>query len=60
MNRLVEELPALLPDWLTRQRWFAAKGRPVQALSVAAVTPLVADSDALLDNVLGRVERGEG
>ncbi len=55
MNRLVEELPALLPEWLTRQRWFAAKGRPVRSLSVAAVTPLITDGDPLLDHVLLRV-----
>ena len=29
MNRLVEELPTLLPEWLPHQRWFGAKGRPV-------------------------------
>ena len=56
MNRLVEELPGLLPDWLTRQRWFAAKGRPVRSLTVAAVTPLMTDGDPLLDHVLARVE----
>jgi maltokinase len=60
VNRLVEELPALLPDWLTRQRWFAAKGRPVRSLSVAAVTPLRADGDPLLDHVLLRVGFDEG
>jgi maltokinase len=60
VNRLVEELPALLPDWLTRQRWFAAKGRPVRSLAVAAVTPLIADGDPLLDHVLLRVGFDEG
>jgi maltokinase len=55
VNRLVEELPALLPEWLTRQRWFAAKGRPVRSIAVAAVTPLIADGDPLLDHVLLRV-----
>ncbi|MDT7576937.1 MAG: maltokinase [Pseudonocardiales bacterium] len=60
MNRLVEELPALLPDWLTRQRWFAAKGRPVRSLAVAAVTPLIADGDPLLDHVLLRVGFDDG
>ena len=58
MNRLVEELPALLPEWLTRQRWFAAKGRPVRAVTVAAVTPLITDGDPLLDHVLLRVSFG--
>jgi maltokinase len=60
VNRLVEELPALLPDWLTRQRWFAAKGRPVRSLAVAAVTPLITDGDPLLDHVLLRVGFDEG
>jgi maltokinase len=60
VNRLVEELPALLPDWLTRQRWFAAKGRPVRSLAVAAVTPLIADGDPLLDHVLLRVGFDDG
>jgi maltokinase len=60
VNRLVEELPALLPEWLTRQRWFAAKGRPVRSLAVAAVTPLIADGDPLLDHVLLRVGFDEG
>jgi maltokinase len=60
VNLLVEELPALLPDWLTRQRWFAAKGRPVRSLAVAAVTPLITDGDPLLDHVLLRVGFDEG
>jgi maltokinase len=60
VNRLVEELPALLPEWLIRQRWFAAKGRSVHSLAVAAVTPLIADGDPLLDHVLLRVSFGSG
>jgi maltokinase len=60
VNRLVEELPALLPEWLPRQRWFAAKGRPVRSLAVAAVTPLIADGDPLLDHVLLRVGFDDG
>ncbi|HEY0816095.1 MAG TPA: aminoglycoside phosphotransferase, partial [Pseudonocardia sp.] len=60
MNLLVEELPALLPEWLTRQRWFAAKGRPVRSLAVAACTPLIADGDPLLDHVLLRVGFDDG
>jgi maltokinase len=55
VNRLVEELPTLLPEWLIRQRWFAAKGRPVRSIAVAAVTPLITDGDPLLDHVLLRV-----
>lgn len=49
---LAEELPQLLPEWLPRQRWFAAKGRPIRSVAVAADTPLLADGDPLLDLVL--------
>jgi maltokinase len=52
---LVAELPDLLADWLPQQRWFAAKGRPVQSLTVASCVPLLADSDPLVDHVLIRV-----
>ncbi len=55
MNRLVEELPTLLPEWLPHQRWFGAKGRPVRSVAVAAVTPLITEGDPLLDHVLLRV-----
>jgi maltokinase len=55
VNRLVEELPTLLPEWLTHQRWFGAKGRPVRSVAVAAVTPLITEGDPLLDHVLLRV-----
>ena len=60
MNRLVEELPALLPEWLTHQRWFGAKGRPVRSVAVAAVTPLITEGDPLLDHVLLRVSFDDG
>jgi maltokinase len=49
---LAEELPRLLPEWLAQQRWFAAKGRPVRSVSVAAETPLLTDGEPLLDLVL--------
>ena len=29
---LDEELPELLPEWLPKQRWFAAKGRTVRSV----------------------------
>ena len=32
------ELPALLSQWLPQQRWFAAKGRSVGSVTVAAVS----------------------
>ena len=42
------ELPALLPEWLPQQRWFAAKGRSVASVAVAAHTPLLTGGDPLL------------
>jgi maltokinase len=49
---LAEELPTLLPQWLPQQRWFAAKGRPVREVAVAAVTSLLTEGEPLLDLVL--------
>lgn len=46
---LAEDLPTLLPDWLPRQRWFAAKGRPVGSTAVASDTPLITEGDLLLN-----------
>ena len=54
------ELPALLPEWLPQQRWFAARGRSVASVEVAAHTPLVTDGDPLLDLVLLAVEFADG
>ncbi|HYH33387.1 MAG TPA: aminoglycoside phosphotransferase [Pseudonocardia sp.] len=49
---LDEELPALLPKWLPKQRWFAAKGRQVRSVSLAAATPLCTEGEPLLDHLL--------
>jgi maltokinase len=49
---LDEELPDLLPDWLPKQRWFAAKGRQIRSVAIASSTPLCTDGDPLLDHVL--------
>jgi maltokinase len=49
---LDEELPALLPAWLPKQRWFGAKGRPVRSVAVVSTTPLLTDGEPLLDLVL--------
>ena len=57
---LDEELPALLPEWLPRQRWFGAKGRPVRSVAVVSGTPLVTDGEALLDQVLVAVGFQDG
>jgi maltokinase len=54
--RLDEELPELLPEWLPKQRWFAAKGRQVRSVAIAAATPLRTDGEPLLDHVLLAVD----
>ncbi|MGH3615563.1 MAG: maltokinase N-terminal cap-like domain-containing protein [Pseudonocardia sp.] len=51
-----EFLHRQLPDWLARQRWFAAKGRPVRSVTVAVDTPLITDGEPLLDLMLFTVE----
>jgi maltokinase len=53
---LDEELPQLLPAWLPKQRWFAAKGRRVRSVATASVTPLRTDGEPLLDHVLLAVD----
>jgi maltokinase len=57
---IVDELPELLPDYLVRQRWFAAKGRPLEAVAVAAHTPLIGEGEPLLDLLLLAVEFADG
>jgi maltokinase len=57
---IVDELPELLPDFLARQRWFAAKGRPLEAVAVAAHTPLVGEGEPLIDLLLIAVEFADG
>lgn len=52
MSALTEGLPALLPEWLTQQRWFGAKGRPVRSVAVASSTPLITEGAPLLDLLL--------
>lgn len=53
---LDEELPQLLPEWLPKQRWFAAKGRQVRSVAIASATPLRTDGEPLLDHVLLAVD----
>ncbi|MET0190756.1 MAG: phosphotransferase, partial [Pseudonocardia sediminis] len=47
-----EQLADLLPGWLPRQRWFAAKGRSVRSTEVVARTPLLAAADLSVEHVL--------
>ncbi|MDQ4117178.1 MAG: phosphotransferase [Actinomycetota bacterium] len=42
-----DPLAGLLPGWLPTQRWFAAKGRTIRSVEVAARTPLNDDGPAL-------------
>ncbi len=53
-------LEELLVGWLPEQRWFAAKGRPVRAVEVAARTPLMAGAEPLLDHLLLAVHFADG
>ncbi|HLU56579.1 MAG TPA: aminoglycoside phosphotransferase [Pseudonocardia sp.] len=53
---LDEELPELLREWLPKQRWFAAKARPVRSVAIASSTPLVTDGEPLVDHLLLTVE----
>ncbi|GAA4674522.1 phosphotransferase [Pseudonocardia yuanmonensis] len=55
MTALAEELPTHLPDYLARQRWFPAKGRPVENVAVAGATGLIDEGELLLDLCLVRV-----
>jgi maltokinase len=53
---LGEELPELLREWLPKQRWFAAKGRQIRSVAIAADTPLRPEGEPLLDHVLLAVD----
>lgn len=54
-----EELTPHLPEWLGRQRWFGAKGRPVAAIGVTARTSLT-DTEPLLDLLVLAVSFTDG
>ncbi|MDN5748468.1 MAG: aminoglycoside phosphotransferase [Pseudonocardia sp.] len=53
-------LPTLLADWLPQQRWFAAKGRPLRSVEIAARTPLLEVGEPLLDHLLLAVSFDDG
>src|SRR5437764_6962994 len=48
----------LLPDWLPRQRWFGAKGRPIEGVRVLAERELIS-GDPAMRHVLAEVDLGE-
>ena len=54
------ELATQLPEWLARQRWFAAKGRPVRSVGVASSAALLTAGEPLLDQVMVAVEFDDG
>jgi maltokinase len=56
----VNELPDLLSEWLPQQRWFAAKGRPVRSVEIAARTPLLTDGEPHVDHLLLAVAFDDG
>jgi maltokinase len=55
----VEELTPHLPEWLGRQRWFSAKGRPIRSVEVAARTSLT-DAEPVLDLLVLAVSFADG
>jgi maltokinase len=57
---LAEQLPGLMVEWLPQQRWFAAKGRAIDSVSIAERTPLITEGDPLLDHVLLAVAFADG
>jgi maltokinase len=54
-----EELTPHLPEWLARQRWFGAKGRPVDRVEVVTRTTLT-DVEPLLDLLVLAVSFTDG
>ena len=55
----VAELAPHLPEWLARQRWFGAKGRPIRAVEVTSRTSLT-DAEPLLDLLVLAVSFTDG
>ncbi len=54
-----DALVGLLPGWLPTQRWFAAKGRTIRSVEVAARTPLH-DGEPSLEHVLVDIAFSDG
>jgi maltokinase len=59
LSTLSEELGSHLPEWLARQRWFGAKGRPVDTVAVTERTTLT-DTEPLLDLLVLEVSFTDG
>ena len=53
------DLVVQLPEWLQRQRWFGAKGRPIGAVEVASRTSLT-DAEPVLDLLVLAVRFADG
>ncbi|MGE3288839.1 MAG: aminoglycoside phosphotransferase [Pseudonocardia sp.] len=60
MTGLAAGLATHLPAFLTRQRWFPAKGRPVRSVAVGTQIPLLDDGEPLVDLVLVDVAFDDG
>ncbi len=63
MATFVDELTPHLPQWLGRQRWFGAKGRPIAGVEVAASTSLIdpaGGTEPLLDLLVVAVSFTDG
>lgn len=54
----VDDVVALLPEWLPTQRWFAGKDRPVTAVR-ALSSALVVDGDPMLLHLVVEVEQDD-
>jgi maltokinase len=57
-DAVTTDLPKLLTDWLPHQRWFGAKGRQIDSVTVTQTVRLV-DGEHSLDHVLVAVHLGE-
>jgi maltokinase len=55
----VDQLTPLLPPWLGRQRWFGAKGRPIDGVEVVSATTLT-DVEPRLDLLVLAVSFADG
>ena len=58
MSRPNRSITALLAEWLPQQRWFGAKGREIEGISVASDRVLV-DGEPTLRHLLVAVDLGE-